>query len=200
MRLAGQHPVRQVNQNDHWVKRGGSGWEQPPRNGHSSAAEEAQKIILAPSNLALAGRRQPQQKLKAHVIIRNYIFWLINCNPRTPRTNFWLSFLLSLSLSLIGSFFQERLTSHGGIGLSGGSPAYTTHSGGHTGRNGPTSGHGASHGGSHGPGPTMHHQTLQSDFQPPYFPPPFHHTTQSPPQQQVSQSWTWLTNLDELIN
>ncbi|KAL9703613.1 hypothetical protein quinque_007131 [Culex quinquefasciatus] len=78
----------------------------------------------------------------------------------------------------------ERLTSHGGIGLSGGSPAYTTHSGGHTGRNGPTSGHGASHGGSHGPGPTMHHQTLQSDFQPPYFPPPFHHTTQSPPQQQ----------------
>ncbi|XP_039434873.1 transcription factor AP-2-epsilon isoform X1 [Culex pipiens pallens] len=79
---------------------------------------------------------------------------------------------------------DERLTSHGGIGLSGGSPAYTTHSGGHTGRNGPTSGHGASHGGSHGPGPTMHHQTLQSDFQPPYFPPPFHHTTQSPPQQQ----------------
>lgn len=30
----------------------------------------------------------------------------------------------------------------------------------------------------------MHHQALQSDFQPPYFPPPFHHTTQSPPQQQ----------------
>ncbi|XP_062712055.1 transcription factor AP-2-epsilon isoform X1 [Aedes albopictus] len=79
---------------------------------------------------------------------------------------------------------DERLTSHGGIGLSGGSPAYTTHTGGHTGRNGPTSGHGGSHGSSHGPGPTMHHQTLQSDFQPPYFPPPFHHTTQSPPQQQ----------------
>ncbi|XP_055593903.1 transcription factor AP-2-epsilon isoform X2 [Uranotaenia lowii] len=78
----------------------------------------------------------------------------------------------------------ERLTSHGGIGLSGGSPAYTTHASGHTGRNGPTSGHGGSHGSSHGPGPTMHHQTLQSDFQPPYFPPPFHHTTQSPPQQQ----------------
>ncbi|XP_021706187.1 transcription factor AP-2-epsilon isoform X1 [Aedes aegypti] len=79
---------------------------------------------------------------------------------------------------------DERLTSHGGIGLSGGSPAYTTHTGGHTGRNGPTSGHGGSHGSSHGPGPTMHHQTLQSDFQPPYFPPPFHHSTQSPPQQQ----------------
>ncbi|XP_058837884.1 transcription factor AP-2-epsilon isoform X1 [Topomyia yanbarensis] len=78
----------------------------------------------------------------------------------------------------------ERLTSHGGIGLTSGSPAYTTHTGGHTGRNGPTSGHGGSHGGSHGPGPTMHHQTLQSDFQPPYFPPPFHHSTQSPPQQQ----------------
>ncbi|XP_062563599.1 transcription factor AP-2-epsilon isoform X2 [Armigeres subalbatus] len=78
----------------------------------------------------------------------------------------------------------ERLTSHGGIGLSGGSPAYTTHAGSHTGRNGPTSGHGGSHGSSHGPGPTMHHQTLQSDFQPPYFPPPFHHATQSPPQQQ----------------
>lgn len=30
----------------------------------------------------------------------------------------------------------------------------------------------------------MHHQALQSDFQPPYFPPPFHHATQSPPQQQ----------------
>lgn len=29
-----------------------------------------------------------------------------------------------------------------------------------------------------------HHQALQSDFQPPYFPPPFHHSTQSPPQQQ----------------
>ncbi|XP_062563598.1 transcription factor AP-2-epsilon isoform X1 [Armigeres subalbatus] len=79
---------------------------------------------------------------------------------------------------------DERLTSHGGIGLSGGSPAYTTHAGSHTGRNGPTSGHGGSHGSSHGPGPTMHHQTLQSDFQPPYFPPPFHHATQSPPQQQ----------------
>lgn len=34
----------------------------------------------------------------------------------------------------------------------------------------------------------MHHQTLQSDFQPPYFPPPFHHTTQSPPQQQVGST------------
>ncbi|XP_035899033.1 transcription factor AP-2-epsilon isoform X1 [Anopheles stephensi] len=78
----------------------------------------------------------------------------------------------------------ERLTSHGGIGLSSGSPAYSAHTGGHTGRNGPASGHSGSHGGSHGPGPTMHHQTLQSDFQPPYFPPPFHHTTQSPPQQQ----------------
>lgn len=31
----------------------------------------------------------------------------------------------------------------------------------------------------------MHtHQSIQSDFQPPYFPPPFHHATQSPPQQQ----------------
>ncbi len=30
----------------------------------------------------------------------------------------------------------------------------------------------------------MHHQSLQSDFQPPYFPPPFHHSAQSPPQQQ----------------
>uniref|UniRef100_A0A182MXM0 Transcription factor AP-2 C-terminal domain-containing protein n=1 Tax=Anopheles dirus TaxID=7168 RepID=A0A182MXM0_9DIPT len=83
---------------------------------------------------------------------------------------------------------QERLTSHGGIGLSSGSPAYSAHTGGHTGRNGPASGHSGSHGGSHGPGPTMHHQTLQSDFQPPYFPPPFHHTTQSPPQQQVRPS------------
>lgn len=97
-------------------------------------------------------------------------------------TNFCLSFL---PVSTRTRSFQERLTSHGGIGLSGGSPAYTTHTGGHTGRNGPTSGHGGSHGSSHGPGPTMHHQTLQSDFQPPYFPPPFHHTTQSPPQQQV---------------
>lgn len=83
---------------------------------------------------------------------------------------------------------QERLTSHGGIGLSSGSPAYSAHTGGHTGRNGPASGHSGSHGGSHGPGPTMHHQTLQSDFQPPYFPPPFHHTTQSPPQQQVGST------------
>lgn len=83
------------------------------------------------------------------------------------------------------STLQERLTSHGGIGLSGSSPAYSTHTGGHTGRNGPNGGHSGGHGGGHGPTPTMHHQTLQSDFQPPYFPPPFHHSTQSPPQQQV---------------
>lgn len=89
-------------------------------------------------------------------------------------------------LILIFYFFQERLTSHGGIGLSSGSPAYTTHAGGHTGRGGPNGGHGGGHGGSHGGTPTMHtHQSLQSDFQPPYFPPPFHHATQSPPQQQV---------------
>lgn len=75
------------------------------------------------------------------------------------------------------------MTSHGSIGLSSGSPAYTTHTGGHTGRGGPGTGHG--HGGTHGT-TSMHHQSLQSDFQPPYFPPPFHHTTQSPPQQQVS--------------
>lgn len=81
---------------------------------------------------------------------------------------------------------QERLTSHSGIGLSGASPAYTSHSGSHAGNRGGVTGHGggSGHGGSHGPSPSMHHQTLQSDFQPPYFPPPFHHTTQSPPQQQ----------------
>jgi transcription factor AP-2, invertebrate len=81
--------------------------------------------------------------------------------------------------------FQERLTSHGSIG---GSPAYSTHAGGHTGRNGPNlGGHNGGHGGTHGgvTTPSMHHQSLQSDFQPPYFPPPFHHSTQSPPQQQV---------------
>ncbi|XP_063709493.1 transcription factor AP-2-epsilon isoform X1 [Culicoides brevitarsis] len=70
----------------------------------------------------------------------------------------------------------ERLTSHGGIGLSGGSPAYTQ---GHRG-----TGTNVGHNGGHGGTPQMHHQALQSDFQPPYFPPPFHHTTQSPPQQQ----------------
>ncbi|XP_055371927.1 transcription factor AP-2-epsilon isoform X2 [Condylostylus longicornis] len=78
---------------------------------------------------------------------------------------------------------NERLTSHGSIGLSSGSPAYTTHSGGHSGRGGPTGGHGG-HSGSHSSAASMHHQSLQSDFQPPYFPPPFHHATQSPPQQQ----------------
>ncbi|XP_053955126.1 transcription factor AP-2-epsilon isoform X1 [Anastrepha obliqua] len=81
-------------------------------------------------------------------------------------------------------FMMERLTSHGSLGLSSSSPAYTTHTGGHSGRGGPSSGHG-SHGSTHGSAATMHHQSLQSDFQPPYFPPPFHHTTQSPPQQQV---------------
>ncbi|XP_037025423.1 transcription factor AP-2-epsilon isoform X3 [Bradysia coprophila] len=75
----------------------------------------------------------------------------------------------------------ERLTSHSGIGLSSGNPAYTSHTG-HGNRGGPT-GH-TGHGGSHGPTPSMHHQSLQSDFQPPYFPPPFHHSAQSPPQQQ----------------
>lgn len=77
--------------------------------------------------------------------------------------------------------FQERLTSHSGIGLSSGNPAYTSHTG-HGNRGGPT-GH-TGHGGTHGPTPSMHHQSLQSDFQPPYFPPPFHHSAQSPPQQQ----------------
>lgn len=75
------------------------------------------------------------------------------------------------------------MTSHSGIGLSSGSPAYTAHSGGHGQRGNPNGGHGGGHGSGPG-GPTMHHQTLQSDFQPPYFPPPFHHTAQSPPQQQ----------------
>ncbi|XP_037907121.1 transcription factor AP-2-epsilon isoform X2 [Hermetia illucens] len=79
---------------------------------------------------------------------------------------------------------QDRLTSHGSIGLSSGSPAYTTHTGGHGGRGGPTGGHGGGHSGTHGTAASMHHQSLQSDFQPPYFPPPFHHATQSPPQQQ----------------
>lgn len=51
----------------------------------------------------------------------------------------------------------------------------------HSGGNGSSSG---AHTNAHGPSPSMHHQALQSDFQPPYFPPPFHHTTQSPPQQQ----------------
>lgn len=82
---------------------------------------------------------------------------------------------------------QERLTSHSGIGLSGGTPAYNTHTG-HSGRAVTTgSGHtgsGTGHSSGHGPSPSMHHQALQSDFQPPYFPPPFHHATQSPPQQQ----------------
>ncbi|XP_067648509.1 transcription factor AP-2-epsilon [Eurosta solidaginis] len=81
-------------------------------------------------------------------------------------------------------FMMERLTSHGSLGLSSSSPAYSTHTGGHSGRGGPSSGHG-SHGSTHGTAATMHHQSLQSDFQPPYFPPPFHHSTQSPPQQQV---------------
>lgn len=80
---------------------------------------------------------------------------------------------------------QERLSGHGSLGLSSSSPAYTTHSGGHSGRGGPTSGH-SGHSGTHGSAATMHHQSLQSDFQPPYFPPPFHHSAQSPPQQQVS--------------
>jgi transcription factor AP-2 len=81
------------------------------------------------------------------------------------------------------------LTSHGGIGLTGGSPAYTTHTGSHSGRAGPTSSH-SQHGG-HGPSSSMHHQSLQSDFQPPYFPPPFHHSAQSPPQQQVNVKDEW---------
>lgn len=69
--------------------------------------------------------------------------------------------------------------------MSSGSPAYNTHTG-HSGRALSTgTGHtGGGHGGTHVPSPSMHHQTLQSDFQPPYFPPPFHHATQSPPQQQ----------------
>ncbi|EDW40020.1 GL20666, partial [Drosophila persimilis] len=77
----------------------------------------------------------------------------------------------------------ERLSGHGSLGLSSSSAAYTTHSGGHTGRSGPATGH-SGHSGTHGSAATMHHQSLQSDFQPPYFPPPFHHSTQSPPQQQ----------------
>ncbi|XP_017001864.1 transcription factor AP-2-epsilon isoform X5 [Drosophila takahashii] len=80
-------------------------------------------------------------------------------------------------------FMMERLSGHGSLGLSSGSAAYTTHSGGHTGRSGPTTGH-SGHSSTHGSAATMHHQSLQSDFQPPYFPPPFHHSTQSPPQQQ----------------
>lgn len=79
---------------------------------------------------------------------------------------------------------QERLSGHGSLGLSSSSAAYTTHSGGHTGRSGPATGH-SGHSSTHGSAATMHHQSLQSDFQPPYFPPPFHHSTQSPPQQQV---------------
>ncbi|KAH8300054.1 hypothetical protein KR044_009057 [Drosophila immigrans] len=82
-------------------------------------------------------------------------------------------------------FMMERLSGHGSLGLSSSSPAYTTHSGGHSGRGGPTSGH-SGHSGTHGSAATMHHQSLQSDFQPPYFPPPFHHSAQSPPQQQIS--------------
>lgn len=85
-------------------------------------------------------------------------------------------------------FHQERLTSHSGIGLSSGSPGYNTHTG-HSGRTLPThgaggGGGGGGHGSAHAPTASMHHQALQSDFQPPYFPPPFHHATQSPPQQQ----------------
>lgn len=39
----------------------------------------------------------------------------------------------------------------------------------------------------------MHtHQSLQSDFQPPYFPPPFHHSAQSPPQQQNHSTLEYL--------
>lgn len=89
--------------------------------------------------------------------------------------------------SFLFSSLQERLTSHSGIGLSSGTPAYNTHTG-HSGRAVTTgSGHtgsGTGHSSGHGPSPSMHHQALQSDFQPPYFPPPFHHATQSPPQQQ----------------
>lgn len=79
--------------------------------------------------------------------------------------------------------WQERLTSHSGIGLSSATPAYNTHPG--HGRSISTS-HGSGNGGhsSHGSTSSMHHQALQSDFQPPYFPPPFHHSAQSPPQQQ----------------
>ncbi|ALC44297.1 maker719 [Drosophila busckii] len=84
-------------------------------------------------------------------------------------------------------FMMERLSGHGSLGLSSSSPAYTTHSGGHSGRGGPASGH-SGHSGTHGSAATMHHQSLQSDFQPPYFPPPFHHSAQSPPQQQVSDA------------
>ena len=63
------------------------------------------------------------------------------------------------------------MTSHSSIGLSAGSPAYTAHNSGHTGRNGPTGGHTGGHGTTHGPATSMHaHQSLQSDFQPPYFP------------------------------
>lgn len=82
------------------------------------------------------------------------------------------------------------MTSHSGIGLSSGSPVYNTHTGhSNSGRtvtashSGGSAGNGATHTNAHA-SPSMHHQALQSDFQPPYFPPPFHHTTQSPPQQQ----------------
>lgn len=86
-------------------------------------------------------------------------------------------------MSNIAFFFQERLTSHSGIGLSSSTPAYNSHPG-HTSR-AISTGHGGNGGhSSHGSTSSMHHQALQSDFQPPYFPPPFHHTTQSPPQQQ----------------
>lgn len=91
------------------------------------------------------------------------------------------------------------MTSHGSLGLSSNSPAYTSHTGGHASRGGPTAGH-SGHGGTHSSAATMHHQTLQSDFQPPYFPPPFHHSTQSPPQQQVINVTFVLVIFNKLFN
>lgn len=114
---------------------------------------------------------------------------------------------LKLSLSLTLFFLQERLAGHGGIGLTTTNPGgYSTHSshggrgagngsggsagtgsGGGGGAGGPLGNHTTSHGSSHGPSAASMHQTLQSDFQPPYFPPPFHHS-QSPPHQQQNHS------------
>lgn len=119
--------------------------------------------------------------LENHNHVKNDLIYLNDlCSHHLKSLNFVNN---KKVIKLVFFHQQERLTSHGSIGLSSGSPAYTTHSGGHTGRSGPTGGH-SGHGGSHGSA-SMHHQSLQSDFQPPYFPPPFHHATQSPPQQQV---------------
>lgn len=107
--------------------------------------------------------------------------------PASHRIHETILIQRNTDLSLFYFSLQERLTSHSGIGLSTGTTAYNTHTG-HSGRAVTTgSGHtgsGTGHSSGHGPSPSMHHQALQSDFQPPYFPPPFHHATQSPPQQQ----------------